>query len=310
VAKPAAYFERFRIPRAIAALIIYLAAVGAIVLVLWLVVPQLLDQFGSFGREIPRYIERYNELREEYEDVRAEYPALPDFNAQAREIGDTATRSVARGLRELPSNLFGLLLDVLAVFTISMMLITGRERILAFILSLVRAEHRDETRRVLTLMWERLGYYLRAKLIVMAIVGALMYGALLLIGVPFPILLAIVVAIGELIPRAGPWLARVPLLAIAALEGPAEFGLTFIASVIIENAKGFAISPFVEGHQLDIPPLLVFVSVLAGAALLGPAGAFIAVPAAAMIQVLFEEVVIPWRKRQIGEQAPTQAAEA
>ncbi|MDQ5837737.1 MAG: AI-2E family transporter, partial [Acidobacteriota bacterium] len=67
--------------------------------------------------------------------------------------------------------------------------------------------------------------------------------------------------------------ARLPLLAVAALEGWTTAGITFAASVVIENAKGYVISPFVEGDQLDIHPLLVFTSVLVGAALLGAGGA-------------------------------------
>jgi predicted PurR-regulated permease PerM len=307
VAKPAAYLERLRIPRVIAALLIYAAAFALFTGILWLVLPSLLDQFGRLGGEIPAYVERYEELRERYDGLREEYPALPPFDEQASRVGEDATRSVAGWLRGLPSNIFGLFLDALSVFAISLLLITGRERLLAFLLGLVRPRHRAETRRVLTLMWDRLGYYLRAKLIVMTIIGALTYGALLLIGVPFPLLLSIVVAFGQLIPRAGPWLARIPLLGIAALEGVREFGLTFAASVIIENGKGYFISPLVEGNQLDIPPLLVFVAVLVGAALLGPVGAFIAVPAAAIIDVAFEEVIIPWRRRQIGDTGGTDA---
>lgn len=84
-------------------------------------------------------------------------------------------------------------------------------------------------------------------------------------------------------------------------------GMILAASVVIENLKGYVVSPLVEGDQLDIHPLLVFVSVLVGGSLLGLAGAFIAVPAAAMIQVLFEEVVIPWRKRQLGEDPDSSA---
>ena len=148
-------------------------------------------------------------------------------------------------------------------------------------------------------MWTRIGYYLRAKLIVMVIVGAITYGALLVIGVPFALPLAIVVALGEAIPRAGPWLARIPLLAIAAFEGLATLGITFAASVLIENLKGYSISPVVEGDQLDIHPLVVFISVLVGSALLGVAGAFVAVPAAAMVQVLYDDVVRPWRLEQL-----------
>ena len=301
IATPAAWLERFGVPRGIAALLVYIGAAAVLVGIGWLVLPTLVNQFGRFGSEVPGYVERYNELRERYDGVREEYPALPEFDVQARAVGDSVTRSVTGWLRELPTNLFGLFLDVLSVFAVSMLLITGRGRVLAFILSMVHPDHRTETRRVLELMWRRLGHYLRAKLIVMAIVGALTYGALLVIGVPFPLLLSIVVAFGQLIPRAGPWLARIPLLGIAALDGPATLGLTFLASVIIENAKGYAISPFVEGSTLDIPPLMVFIAVLIGASLLGAAGAFIAVPAAAMLQVLVEEVIVPWRKRQLGE---------
>jgi predicted PurR-regulated permease PerM len=301
VARPAMYLERLRIPRAIAAPLVYLTAVAVLVGLGWLIVPTLLAQLGRLGSELPGYIDRYEELRGRYDVLREEYPALPDFDSQTQELGATLTEGIRSRLFRLPGSLFAIFLDILSVFAVSMLLITGRARLMAFILSLVRPEHRTPTRRLLERMWERLGHYLRAKLIVMAIIGVITYGALLLIGIPYPVLLAIVVALGQLIPRAGPWLARIPLLGIAALEGWLPFVLTFGASVLIENAKGYAISPFVEGGQLDIPPLVVFVAVLVGASLLGVAGAFIAVPAAAMIQVVIEDVVLPWRRRQIGE---------
>ena len=67
---------------------------------------------------------------------------------------------------------------------------------------------------------------------------------------------------------------------------------------MIENLKGYVISPFVEGDQLDIHPLLVFVSVLVGATFGGPAGAFVAVPLAAILDLLVKDVVVPWRKAE------------
>src|SRR5688500_9876477 len=134
-----------------------------------------------------------------------------------------------------------------------------------------------------------------------AIFSWLKYVVMLLIGVPFALVLAIIVALGEAIPRAGPWLARIPLLGIAALEGLGTFGLVFAASIVIENGKGYFISPYVEGVQLDIHPLLVFVSVLVGATLGGFAGAFVAVPLAAIVDLFVREVVVPWRRREIAD---------
>jgi predicted PurR-regulated permease PerM len=75
--------------------------------------------------------------------------------------------------------------------------------------------------------------------------------------------------------------------------------LTFVASILIQNLQGYVISPLVEGDQLDIHPLLVFVAVLAGAALGGAVGAFVAVPAAAILDLVVREVVVPWRRAQL-----------
>ena len=139
----------------------------------------------------------------------------------------------------------------------------------------------------------------------MTIVGVLTYISLIAIGVPFAIPLSVIVALGELIPLVGSWLARIPLFAIAALDSPRTFVLTFVASILIQNLQGYVISPVVEGDQLEIHPLLVFVAVLAGAALGGAIGAFVAVPAAAILDLVVREVVVPWRRAQLRGSATT-----
>ena len=300
ISGPAARLERMRVPRPIAALSIYLASLAVVVAIGWYVVPPLVSQLATLVDKAPEYADRYENLRTRYEELRQDYPQLGSFDDQIGGFRERLVEGIGSRLIDLPSRTFTVFLDVLAVFVISMLLLSAREQIRDLILSTVHPDHRDKTHDVLKKMWDRIGHYIRAKIIVMAIIGALTYVALLLIGVPFPLVLAIVVGFGEAIPRVGPWLARIPLLGIALLQGWQTFALTFLASIVIENAKGYAISPFVEGDQLDIHPLLVFISVLVGGALLGPAGAFIAVPTAAIVQVLFEEVILPWRLRQIG----------
>jgi putative permease len=300
---PVARLERWRIPRAISVIGIYLVSLGLVVGVLWFVTPPLFDQVASLGDRAPEYAERYDGVREAYEEIRANYGSLPPWDEQANRLGNGVLEWAGDRALALPEAVFALFLDALAVFVISMLLVTNRERLLGFTLSLVHPTDRDLVRGLLEKMWSRVGSYLRAKVIVMAIIGAITYLALLVIGVPFALVLAIIVALGEAIPRVGPWLARIPLLGIAALEGLTTFGLVFAASVVIENGKGYVISPYVEGDQLDIHPLLVFVAVLVGATLGGFAGAFVAVPLAAIVDVFVRDVVVPWRRRDVAEPA-------
>lgn len=301
VSRPSAALERLRVPRLLAALIVYLVTFAIIGAVGWYVLPPLFRQIAELIGDFPGYVEDFEGLQERYAELQAQYPTLEAFDDQVAAVAGNLTGGITERLAAIPQMIFALIFDALSVFFISLLIITARSRLMALTLSMVAPQHRDLTRDVLTKMWVRVGFYLQAQLIVMAIVGTLMFFALWIIGVNFPILLAIVVALGQLLPRIGPWLGRIPLLGIAALQGLTTVILVMAASIIIENLKGYVISPLVESGQLNIHPLLVFISVLVGGTLLGLAGAFIAVPAAAMVQVLFEEVILPWRRRQLGE---------
>jgi predicted PurR-regulated permease PerM len=69
--------------------------------------------------------------------------------------------------------------------------------------------------------------------------------------------------------------------------------------VVPENPHGDVHPQVFDGDQLDIHTLLVFVAVLVGASLGGAAGAFVAVPAAAIVDIMVREVVVPWRQAQL-----------
>jgi predicted PurR-regulated permease PerM len=291
--------RRSRLPLGLSAVLLYIVCFAVIVGIGWVVVPPLLGQVVEFADRAPEYAERSEGIREAYAELRADFPALPPFDEQLARLGDAILDRAGKRAAALPGSVFSIFLDLLAVFFISLLLLTNRLRIRDFILSLTHPEHRRRTGLILDRSWLRIGGYLRAKVIVMTIVGALTYVSLVVIGVPFAVPLSVLVAFGELIPLVGSWLARIPLLAIAVLDSPRTFVLTFVASILIQNLQGYVISPLVEGDQLDIHPLVVFVAVLVGASLGGAIGAFVAVPAAAIVDLVVREIAVPWRRAQL-----------
>ena len=295
--------RRFRLPLGLAAVVIYFASFAVIVGIGWFVVPPLLGQVGEFADRAPEYAERFQGIREAYAELRVNFPALPPFEEQQSRLGNAILDRAGARAAALPSDVFSIFFDLLAVFFVSLLLLTNRLRIRDFILSVIHPDHRRRTGFVLDRGWLRIGAYLRAKAIVMAIVGVITYIPLVLIGVPFAIPLSVIVAFGELIPLVGSWLARIPLFAIAALDSPRTFVLTLIVSIVTQNLQGYVISPLIEGDQLDIHPLLVFVAVLVGVSLGGAAGGFVAVPAAAIVDLVVREVVVPWRRAQLRSSA-------
>ena len=300
LSRPAAVLERRGVPRGLAVALVQAFGILTVGALLWFVVPPLVGQLATFADRLPSYVDRVHQLRGRYDVVRRHYPELASFDNQISEIAGRLASHIGSRLVDLPTTSASIVFDLVTIYVLATLIVTRREHLLEGLLVLVSPSKRPQTRAVMVKVWWRLGAYLRAKVIVMLIVGVLMYIALVALGVPFAVPLAVLVAFGELVPTIGPWIARIPLLSIAAFEGWKTLAFTFVASVIIEDLKAYVISPRIQGQQLNIDPLLVVLSVLIGSALMGAPGAFIAVPFAAMLQVIFEEVVLPWRLARIG----------
>jgi len=277
---------------------VQLAATVVMIALVWIVVPPLVSQLHLFAQDAPSYVTRFHRIRHEYASIKRQYPGAGTFDSQMSAVAGRLASGVGGRLVDLPLSAAQMLFNLMMVYVLSTLLALRRERVLDAALLLVWPDRRDRAHDVMDKIWIRLGGYLRAKLVVMVCVGVLMYAALRLLGVPFAVPLSVIVAFGELVPRVGVWIARIPLLGIAAFQGWETLGLTFLASAAIEELKADVIGPRVEAKTLNMDPLLTLLAVLCGTALLGWEGALIAVPFAAMLQVVFEEVIVPRRLAQ------------
>src|SRR5262249_20052730 len=158
-------------------------------------------------------------------------------------LADRVGSTVGSRLIDLPLKTAELLFQALTVVAFSTLIVMRRERMVGSLLQLTTHHRRAMYEEVFHKCWERIGAYVRAKLIVMTIVGLLMYVCLIALGVPCAVPLSVIVAFGEVIPQVGPWLGRIPLLTVAAFQGPKTLALTFLASFVIENLKAYVISP-------------------------------------------------------------------
>jgi predicted PurR-regulated permease PerM len=143
--------------------------------------------------------------------------------------------------------------------------------------------------------------YVRGQATVCAAMGVIVGAALASLGYPYALLLAVVVAVAEVLPVIGACLVCVAILFVGFSVSPGFALLGVGAYLVINWAVGAFVSPQLMSHHLKMHPFLVTVSVLAGASLLGAAGAMLALPAAAAIQAIVEEFARPRRKQLAGE---------
>jgi predicted PurR-regulated permease PerM len=136
----------------------------------------------------------------------------------------------------------------------------------------------------------RLGAWARGEALLALIIGGMTWLGALAIGLPYAGALALIAAVGELIPNLGPIVAAIPLIAVGFLSSPQQGLLAIVLAILIQQLENNLIVPRVMGQAVDLHPVAVMLAILAGNELLGIPGALLAVPVVASLSVILDEV--------------------
>jgi predicted PurR-regulated permease PerM len=112
-------------------------------------------------------------------------------------------------------------------------------------------------------------------------------------GVPYPLLLASLVAVLDLVPVVGSSIAGVVVAAVALTVSPVVCIATIVFFIVFRFVEDYLLVPRIIGRAMKVPALITVVAVLIGGALLGIVGALVAIPIAAALQLLTQEVLYP-----------------
>jgi predicted PurR-regulated permease PerM len=135
----------------------------------------------------------------------------------------------------------------------------------------------------------KVGAWLGGQLLLALVIGSSATIGFWLIGVPYFYLLGLVAAVGEMIPVIGPILAAVPAIALAATVSPQTALGTALFCWGQQFVENNFLVPRIMERQVGVSPVTIMVSLLVGSSLLGFLGAILAVPSAAIAQVLVQE---------------------
>jgi predicted PurR-regulated permease PerM len=296
-------------PRAMVVLLLYLTLVLVITLVAAIAIPPAADDVEELVRRLPDYASRFQLW---IEGLPERYAFLPAINlseglieqlrvgaAQFASVLGQALVVVRVALGVLTGALSSIFVLVLALY------ITGdATRLQRYFISWLPADRQAQAWGVSSHIGDRLGGWLRGQILLSGIIGSLTLVGLLAIGVPYPVLLAIIAALGEAVPMVGPIISAVPAVIVAFFQSPLQGLLTVGLYVLIQQLENNLVVPKVMERAVALHPLAVMLALLAGGQLLGVAGAILSVPVAAAVAVVIEEVR---RERMHGGQPATPA---
>ena len=137
---------------------------------------------------------------------------------------------------------------------------------------------------------EKVSAWLAGQLLLASTIGITSAIGLWALGIPFFYVLALISAIGEMIPIVGPILAAIPAIAVASTVSCQKVLLVIIFFLVQQQLENHILVPKIMSRQVGVSPVTVIVSLLIGGSLLGVVGALLAVPTAAILQVVASEI--------------------
>ncbi|HEX4226503.1 MAG TPA: AI-2E family transporter, partial [Pseudonocardiaceae bacterium] len=209
------------------------------------------------------------------------------------ELLNSQGSSLAGGLLGAGQAVFSALTDFFVVVVLTVYFVVDLPRIRAWGYRLMPASRRPRAILLGDQIFAKVGAYVLGNLLISVIVGVLTFAWLLIFQVPYALLLALTVAVLDLIPVIGSVVGGVIVCLVALTVSWPVCLATIVFYVVYRLVEDYLLVPKIIGGVVKVPALITVVAVLLGGALLGIIGALVAIPVAAAVLLLAREVVFP-----------------
>lgn len=281
--------ERYRIPRALSAVFVYVLVLALLSVVVSLIIPPLMEQITQLAQALPALMEYLSEqgLIPSSGVVRG---AVSTWQQALAGVGNNLA-NVGAGIFRQTRTVFSGVFTLIFMFVIALYMVVDRDVIKKPFRVMVPSKHLPYVEMVIERAQKKIGRWVVAQLGLGVIIGVVVSLGLWLMGVPYSLLLGLVAGVMEMIPIIGPIIAAVP----AVLVGFTQSWLLGVGVVVfyllVQQTESYLLVPFIMRKATGLNPLVTILAVLLGARLVGVVGVLLAVPAAVVICAFVNDLV-------------------
>ena len=288
LAPPVNALHRGRMPRSGAILLVYLGMVLSIVGIGLLIVPPIVSGVNNLAHNLPGYVEdlRKNKTIRRYDE---KYHIVAKLQKEAgkvpQRLGDAAGT-----LRDVTVGVFTRIVQLVTVLVMTFMLLRDGRRFMEFVYRQLLPETEVRARKLSGEIERAISGYVIGNLAISVVAGLVTFVTLKLLDVPFAVPLAVLMAFLDLIPLVGATIGGVIIgIVCAIVDFPTAVIVWVVVLLVYQQLENNLLQPVIYSRTVQLHPLFVLIAVLIGAALLGVLGVLLAIPAAAVIQLLIKD---------------------
>jgi predicted PurR-regulated permease PerM len=280
---------RRRVPRWAAVTIVMVGVLAVIAIFIGTAIPPLASQTTALIHQIPNYLHQLQNHNSQLGKLNVKYHIQQRLTSLLSSKGS----ALVGGVLGAGALVLSTASSILAVLVLSIYFLAGLPSIKLFAYRLVPHTRRPRVILITDEILVKVGGYVLGNVITSLIAGFGTFIWMLAFGIPYPLLLGLLVAILDLIPVIGSTIggAIVTLVALTVSLPVAVATLAFY--IAYRLGEDYLIVPRIMGRTVEVPAVVSLVAVLIGGVLLGIVGALIAIPVAAAIRLILREVTFP-----------------
>jgi predicted PurR-regulated permease PerM len=290
------WLQRHHMPRFISVILLMLALFAVTSTIILFAIPPLTRQTQELVRSAPSL---WQGIRVRIESLTKNYPEVRQAMPPADEIAGKAGTAVATLGNFLLRSTLGLVGGaasfVFAILLLIFVLANPRPLVAAY-LALAPDRYREQAHRTLTRLMRQMIAWARGVAINGVITGLSIGVLLWLIGVQPALMFGVFAFLGEFLPNVGAFLVSIPILLVALSMGATKFWLALAVIVLVYQIELNVLVPGVLGKEMRLHPVNILFFTLATVTMFGLLGVFLAVPAAALVQIVIDEFYLQPRK--------------
>ena len=282
------FFARGRLPRAAAILIVYVLIFLVFGGVLSLIVPPVVNGATDLSQDLPSYV---TDLRDSktIRDFDNKYDITSKLREEAQKLPDRLG-DAAGALQGIAVGVANAAFQLLTILTMTFFLLLNGRRMVSFLITRFGRHREERLHDVAERIYKSTSGYVAGALTITSINGILTFIVLTLLGVPFAVPLAVMMAFFGLIPLVGATIGGVLILIVTLFtDFPSATIIYGIFLLVYQQVENNVLQPFIFKKTVNVPPLTVIVAILAGSSVLGVVGALVAIPIAAALQIVLKE---------------------
>lgn len=287
LAAAARRLERHRIPRPVGALLTLLAGIGALVLLIYLLIPPFVHQTNEFVDDVPGIV---RDLEKMYADVTGQTPG--EVGSQVQSFFERYTDDPDRLIGPLTSiglNVAGILGALVLILITAYYMAIRPEPLVNGLVRLAPPPRRAHIRHVLGRIRASWVGWLQGVGIDMLVTGVMLYVALELVGLDFAIFFAVLSALFVVVPYFGAIAGAIPPTLFALTDSPGKALLVLGAYVLVQQLESNVTIPVIMAQRVRLHPAVIAIGVVVVGQVFGFVGLFVAVPILSLLIIGVEE---------------------